>query len=83
MNIKKTKLLGEVVFIDSYFKGLNGAPKSMLSLANGLHNKGHTVTVASTKFDGLLTKAEDLNLNVKNLNTPTLLLRSRKDFSLP
>ncbi|MDF5480486.1 glycosyltransferase [Vibrio parahaemolyticus] len=81
MLLKTSK--NKIIFIDSYFKGLNGAPKSMLSLANGLYNKGHSVTVASTKFDGLLTKAEDLNLNVNNLNTPTVLLRSRKDFSLP
>ncbi len=72
----------KIVFIDSYFQGLNGAPKSMLSLAKGLCDKYHHVTVASTKFDGLLSQAKDINLNVNNLNTPTLLLQSRKDFSL-
>ncbi|KJQ88663.1 MULTISPECIES: glycosyltransferase family 4 protein [unclassified Vibrio] len=72
-----------ILFIDSYYTGLNGAPASMLSLASGLKLNGHSVTISSTKFDGLLAKAEGLGLNVKSLNTPTVLLRSRKDFSLP
>ncbi|EHA1076445.1 glycosyltransferase family 4 protein [Vibrio alginolyticus] len=72
----------KLLFIDSYYTGLNGAPTSMLSLALGLKLNGHSVTISSTKFDGLLTKAEGLDLNAKSLNTPTVLLRSRKDFSL-
>lgn len=79
--MKSINLNNKILFIDSYFRGLNGAPKSMLSLAKGLYDKSYHVTVASTKFDGLLTQANDINLKVNNLNTPTILLQSRKDFS--
>lgn len=71
-----------IAFIDSYHSGLYGAPKSMLSLANGLHNKGYNVTIITTK-DGLLSsKAKDDGLNVNIFNVPNILLLSRRNLKI-
>ncbi len=71
-----------IAFIDSYHSGLYGAPKSMLSLANGLHNKGYNVTIITTK-DGLLSsKAKDDGLNVNIFDVPNILLLSRRNLKI-
>ncbi|MEZ9903897.1 glycosyltransferase [Vibrio breoganii] len=71
-----------ILFLDTYYKGLYGAPKSMLSLAQGLYQKHHSITIASTKNDTLLSTADKLNLNTISLNTPEILLTSRRKQNL-
>ncbi|MFA0142556.1 glycosyltransferase [Vibrio kanaloae] len=68
----------KILFVDTYYKGLYGAPKSMLALASGMHEKKHVVSVASTKEDTLLSSARDLNLKTISFETPDILLRSRR-----
>lgn len=72
----------KICFLDSYHTGLNGAPKSMLSLAKGLYEKSFNVTILTTKNDLLLQKASNLNLNTDFINTPQVLLKSRKNKSI-
>ncbi|EJL6485523.1 hypothetical protein NMR77_003683, partial [Vibrio cholerae] len=54
----------------------------MLSLAKGLSEKGHAITVASSKNGGLLNKAIHNNLEALELAVPNPLLGSRKDFNI-
>ncbi|EGR5486671.1 glycosyltransferase [Vibrio cholerae] len=72
----------KIVFVDSYHTGNNGAPTSMLALAKGLSEKGHAITVASSKNGGLLNKAIHNNLEALELAVPNPLLGSRKDFNI-
>ncbi|HDZ9134489.1 TPA: hypothetical protein RUY93_003691, partial [Vibrio cholerae] len=67
----------KIVFVDSYHTGNNGAPTSMLALAKGLSEKGHAITVASSKNGGLLNKAIHNNLEALELAVPNPLLGSR------
>ncbi|EPA5447411.1 glycosyltransferase family 4 protein [Vibrio cholerae] len=82
MNTSLSKSSKSILFIDSYYQGLNGAPTSMLSLAKGLSEKGHAITVASSKNGGLLNKAIHNNLEALELAVPNPLLGSRKDFNI-
>lgn len=82
MNTSLSKPSKKILFLDSYYQGLNGAPTSMLSLAKGLSEKGHTITVASSKNGGLLNKAVHNNLGALELAVPNPLLGSRKDFNV-
>ncbi|OCH36704.1 hypothetical protein A6E02_18865 [Aliivibrio fischeri] len=71
----------KICFIDSYSFGLNGAPKSMISLADGISkNKLVNVTVASSIRDGVLNKSEELGLKTVELGVPPFLLQSRKNI---
>ena len=70
-----------IVFIDSYFKGLYGAPKSMLELAEGVFERGHNVTIVSSKNDHLLQQAKASNLATFSLNVPQAALLSRGELN--
>lgn len=70
-----------ILFIDSYYTGLYGAPKSMLSLAFGV-NKKHHVTICSTKNGGLINNANKLGLSTSVISVPEILLGSRKKMNL-
>lgn len=72
----------KICFLDSYYTGLNGAPKSMLSLAKGIYERSFDVTIFTTKNDLLLQKANNLNLNTDFINTPQTLLKSRKNKNI-
>ncbi len=71
-----------VVFIDSYFKGLYGAPKSMLELAEGVSKRGVSVKIVSSKDDSLLAQARIKNLDTFSFDIPdaTLLPRGKLNF---
>jgi glycosyltransferase involved in cell wall biosynthesis len=69
--------INNIVFIDSYFKGLYGAPKSMLELAEGVSNRGINVKIVSTKNDSLLEQARDKKLDTFSLDIPDAALVPR------
>lgn len=71
----------EIFFFESYYKGLYGAPRSMLDLASGLNNnKNINVTVVTTKSGPLENKAQEVKLNTKVISVPDALLISRSKF---
>lgn len=70
-----------IAFIDSYHKGLYGAPRSMLSLASGLINFFSIVDIITTKEGNLSNKAKEMGLNANVFSCPDILLESRKGFT--
>lgn len=72
----------KICFIDSYFKGMYGAPKSMLSLAKGLSSLGIDIVVASSKDDLLLQEVYRAELGKLSLDVPDELLISRKKIKI-
>ena len=70
-----------ITFIDSYYKGLYGAPKSMLSLAEGLIGKGCEVKIITTKCDLLVDAAKAKGISADAITCPTILVKSRLKFS--
>jgi len=71
-----------IIFIDSYYKGLYGAPKSMLELAIGVKDKVDNVTIISSKDDHLLAQARKENLFSVSLDIPERALISRTRLSI-
>ncbi|PHR54414.1 MAG: hypothetical protein COA47_15535 [Robiginitomaculum sp.] len=72
--------MNNILFIDSYYDCKYGAQKSMLSLAHGLSLEQVDVTVGSCKDGILLKSASDMNLDVINLETPEVLLKTRSEM---
>lgn len=73
--------INNIAFIDSYHKGLYGAPRSMLDLASGLRNKSYNIDIITTKNDLLAKSAIDRKLKVKIFNVPKVLLVSRRSLN--
>ena len=73
----------KIIFIESYYKGLYGAPKSMLELASGLNSKEYLdVSLITSKNGPLAQKSNDLGINSFVLPVPELLLKPRSKFKL-
>lgn len=70
-----------IIFIDSYYKGLYGAPKSMLELAFGVKKQFSHVTIISSKEDNLLAQARKKGLFTKSLCLPSQLLIPRSSLT--
>ncbi|AHG22951.1 hypothetical protein Z042_21220 [Chania multitudinisentens RB-25] len=81
MSLKET-VNSKMVFIDSYYKGLYGAPRSMLALAKGLADEGNAVEIITTKYDILATEAKKEGVKCVIFNTPSVLLMSRRSVNL-
>ncbi|MCX8905523.1 glycosyltransferase [Vibrio parahaemolyticus] len=73
----------KIIFIESYYKGLYGAPKSMLELASGLNSKEYLdVSLITSKNGPLAKKSNDLGINSFVLPVPELLLKPKSKFKL-
>lgn len=66
-----------IVFMDSYFKGLYGAPKSMLELAEGVSKRNINVKIVSSKDDSLLEQARDKQLDTFSFDVSDSALLAR------
>ncbi|MFL7040948.1 glycosyltransferase [Vibrio lentus] len=72
----------KVAFIDTYYKGLYGAPKSMLTLAKELVNRNYDVDVITSKEGPLSNRSRNQNINTRVIPTDERLLSSQRDLSL-